>query len=389
MTSRYSELFGEHPFEKNGFATLNSFFAWGGMENQTLTSLCPNCWGENLVSHEFAHQWFGDMITCATWADIWLNEGFATYCEALWYEYTNGYAGYKSAIQSDASYYMANNPGWPIYNPQWAVTTPSVNTLFNEATTYDKGAGVLHMLRYVLGDSVFFAALKSYATDMVNFKYKTATTDDFVKKMSDVAGRNLTWFFDQWVKQPNFPVYANEFSIDQNKKSISFRARQTQRSPVLFQMPIELRVSFTSGPDTTVQFTQTVIDQTTAFSFSRVPANVTFDPDNEIVLKQATTNFVTDVRSDAVHPLQFTLEQNYPNPFNPVTMFRYEIPFSSSVDLRVFDLTGREVAVVVSGEQEAGAHVVSWDASAIASGTYFYRLRAGSFEETKKLIVVR
>ena len=83
----YSELFGEHPFEKNGFATLNNQFVWGGMENQTLTSLCPNCWDEGLISHEFAHQWFGDMITCATWADIWLNEGFATYTEALWLEH--------------------------------------------------------------------------------------------------------------------------------------------------------------------------------------------------------------------------------------------------------------------------------------------------------------
>ncbi|MBK7380205.1 MAG: hypothetical protein IPJ03_14645 [Ignavibacteriales bacterium] len=95
MTDHYSTLFGEHPFEKNGFATLNSSFPWGGMENQTLTSLCPGCWSEGLISHEYAHQWFGDMITCATWANIWLNEGFATYSEALWIEHTSGYSSYK------------------------------------------------------------------------------------------------------------------------------------------------------------------------------------------------------------------------------------------------------------------------------------------------------
>ncbi len=76
MTTWYSQNFIEHAFDKNGFATLNPDFAWGGMENQTLTSLCPNCWQESLAAHEFAHQWYGDMITCGTWADIWLNEGF-------------------------------------------------------------------------------------------------------------------------------------------------------------------------------------------------------------------------------------------------------------------------------------------------------------------------
>ncbi|MDP2362740.1 MAG: M1 family aminopeptidase, partial [Ignavibacteria bacterium] len=101
MMTAYSVLFGEHPFEKNGFATLNNQFVWGGMENQTLTSLCPNCWDESLIAHEFAHQWFGDMITCATWADIWLNEGFATYTEALWLEHLYGYSSYKSDILSD------------------------------------------------------------------------------------------------------------------------------------------------------------------------------------------------------------------------------------------------------------------------------------------------
>src|ERR1035437_6119509 len=133
MTTYYSQNFIEHPFQKNGFATVGASFVWGGMENQTLTSICQNCWYESLVSHEFAHQWFGDMITCGTWADIWLNEGFATWTEAFWIEKTAGYSGYKSSINSDASWYFSYNPGWAISVPDWAIHTPGVDTLFNTA----------------------------------------------------------------------------------------------------------------------------------------------------------------------------------------------------------------------------------------------------------------
>jgi len=292
MTTRFSQLFGEMAFEKNGFATLNSQFTWGGMENQTLTSLCPNCWSENLVSHEYAHQWFGDMITCGTWADIWLNEGFATYCEAIWYEYTGGYASYKSSINSDASSYLSGNNGRSIYVPAWVTTTPPINELFNTAITYAKGSCVLHMLRYTVGDSLFFLALKEYAADVVQFKYNTAVTADVVTKFSQVTGQDLSWFFNQWVYQPNHPVYANTFnftSLGGGEWQVAFKARQTQPNPAFFAMPLELRISFTAGADTLIRVMNTVNNQVFSFRFDRQPLSLTFDPNNNIVLKQGTT----------------------------------------------------------------------------------------------------
>ncbi len=296
MLNHYSNLFGEHPFEKNGFATLNSQFLWGGMENQTLTSLCPNCWSENLISHEFAHQWFGDMITCATWADIWLNEGFATYCEALWYEYTSGYPAYKNDINSDANSYLSGNPGWAISNPQWAVTTPDVNILFNYSITYAKGACVLHLLRYTLGDSTFFRVLKTYGTDTVKFKFKSTTIRDFANLVSEIAGQDMNWFFDQWIYMPNHPVYQNYYSISSignNRWIVSFTARQTQTNTGFFKMPLVLKITFASGSDTLIRVFNDVNNQTFSFLFNRQPTGLFFDPNNDIVLKQATTTQTT------------------------------------------------------------------------------------------------
>lgn len=293
MTTYFSQLFGEHPFEKNGFATLNSSFPWGGMENQTLSSLCRNCWIDWLIAHEYAHQWFGDMITCGTWADIWLNEGFATYLEAIWKEYTGGYSAYKNNIIGDANEYLNGNPGWPMYNPSWALVTPNINDLFNTEIIYDKGSCVLHMLRYTLGDSLFFHTIKSYATDSAGgFKFNSPTTDDFTAKISAAAGQDLSWFIDQWVKEPNHPVYQNYYSILNNgggNWNLSFIARQIQTNSGFHKMPVVVKIAFTTGADTTIRVMNDVNYQTFVFNFNRQPVSLTFDPDNDIVLKQATT----------------------------------------------------------------------------------------------------
>jgi len=291
MTTFFSGEFCEHPFQKNGFATLNSQFPWGGMENQSLTSLCPNCWIEWLIAHEYAHQWFGDMITCATWADIWLNEGFATWTENHWWEYKSGYTTYKNYMVNDANCYLSNNPGWPISNPEWAVTTPSVSVLFNTAVTYCKGSCVLHMLRYVLGDSIFFQSIQNYCAD-TNLKFKSARISDFVSHTNNAANLDLTWFFDQWIFQPNHPVYQNLYQITDLGNSrwvVSFLGRQTQSNPSFFRMPIEIRITFADDSDTLLRVDHIENWQEFNWLFLKQPISLQFDPENEILLKTGTT----------------------------------------------------------------------------------------------------
>jgi aminopeptidase N len=390
MTTIFSQLFGEHPFEKNGFAAVSSY--GGGMENQTLTTISPS-WSSvtSLISHEYAHQWFGDMITCGTWADLWLNEGFATYCEAIYKEQTSGYSSYKANIVSNASSYLSQNPGWAIYNPAWAITTPPTGTLFNGAITYYKGSGVLHMLRYTIGDSLFFAGFKAYATDTVNFRLKNALTDDFTAKMSSVAGQDLNWFIDEWVKQPNHPTYQNTYNIanlGSGNYRVNFVAKQSQTNTVFHKMPIVIKFSFSTGADTSVKVMNDVNNQMFSFYFNRLPTTVVFDPNNDIVLKTATLSVGINNES-SITPTKYAVHQNYPNPFNPSTSIRFDIPKNTFVKLKVYDVLGKEVATLINEERAAGSYNVDWNASFYPSGIYFYKLESKDFTETKRMLMIK
>jgi aminopeptidase N len=390
MATYFSENYGELPFEKNGFAALNNEFAWGGMENQTLTSICPGCWYESLICHEFAHQWFGDMISPGTWADIWLNEGSATWSEAFWYEKNGGYNAYKTEIDYDASYYLSSNPGWAVYVPDWAVNTPGNDILFNYAMTYCKSACMLHLLRYSLGDVLFFKALNDYATDTANFKFKNAITDDFQAKFEESTGEDLDWFFNSWVKQPNHPDYHNEYIIHDNGNetwNVSFLVNQVQDNAGFFPIPIEIYIYFVGGTDTTVRVMNDVNQQVFNFTFDKQPTNVFFDLNNEIVLKQAS--LVVGIDEDNIGKQAFGLQQNYPNPVTGRTTFTYSIPEDSPVSIELYDASGRIVMDLLNGKQLKGTHVFTADLSALGEGIYFTRLGAGNNSTTIRLAVVR
>lgn len=282
----YSQIFGEYPFEKIGFATADSLFPWGGMENQTLIILCPNCWDEDLISHEFAHQWFGDLISPANWADIWLNESFATYCEALWDEHQYGQIAYRMKLERNAAEYFYTNPGTPVYDSSWVQNPPNDDVLFNSATSYDKGACVLAMFRYVIGDDLFFKVLKGYATDP-KFQYKSASTQDFIAKADEVTGMSLDWFFYEWLTSPGFPVYENHFyfnELSSGKWQVQAQIKQTQKEN-FFIMPVEIKFVLENNTDTTVRVNNNVNNQTFNFVLREKPVKTVFDPDKNIILK--------------------------------------------------------------------------------------------------------
>ncbi|HZX62203.1 MAG TPA: M1 family aminopeptidase [Bacteroidales bacterium] len=389
LTDFYSKTFCEYPFQKAGFASMNELFYGGGMENQTLISLCSTCWRESLAAHEYAHMWFGDLITCATWSDIWLNEGFATWTTVYWQEHNQGYASYKSfLINRYAKEYLANNPGYAIADSSWAHRTPSFDTLFNTYITYEKGACMVHQLRYVLGDSLFFSVLKAYVRD-TTLRYRSATIGDLMNVTNSVTGTNYDWFFHDWVFRPNHPKYQNTYDIQQNVVSsftLRFLAKQTQPDPSFFRMILPLKIVFTDSTDTIVRVMNTINNQLFSFTFGKQPVRLVFDPDTNIMLKEGSTGLgIINIPGDSV---PFNLFQNVPNPAGNKTDIPYFLQDPMHVTLEIIDISGKSIAFPYNEYKPAGRFIFTLDCSGLRPGTYFYRMKAGKYKMTKKMVIM-
>lgn len=389
ITDYFVSRFGPYPFEKIGFATLNGSFPWGGMENQTMVNLMPNGYSDNsLLAHEHSHQWFGDMITCGTWADIWLNEGFATFCDKLYMENTGGYFLYKTSMNGLANYYLSHNPGLPLYNPGWALHTPSSALLYSTGLIYDKGACVLHQLRYVMGDSLFFLAMKNYATD-TNLQFGNAVTLDFIAAVNQAGGEDYQWFFDEWVYAPNHPVYANTYNIRDlgaGQWRVDLELKQTQTNTVFFRMPAEVKISFSDASDTLLKVSHDSNPQEYSFTFSKQPSTLVFDPNRNILLKQAGTVVGIDERPVTQG---IRLFQNEPNPFRGSTKVRYSLPAGGKIGLTLCDSSGRLIRTLKEGDQEAGTYSLELDMQGMEAGIYLLNLECGGIAEVRRIILLK
>ncbi len=271
MIAAFASMYGEYPFieEKYGHAE----FKWGGgMEHQTITSL--GSWGESLIAHELAHMWWGDMITCRNFSHIWLNEGFATYSEALWNEYEYGEAAYRQDMEY-AKYY---GPG-TIYVPE----TTDFWRIFHSGLSYNKGSWVLHMLRHVVGDSTFFDILQTYYADP-SFKFGVADTEDFQAICESVSGMDLSDFFHQWIYEEYYPIYLYDWSYSESAGfyNIELTIEQLQSNTV-FKMPIDVTVTMSGGSDTTMVVVNTSASQSFMLTVENEPVSLELDRDDWIL----------------------------------------------------------------------------------------------------------
>jgi len=281
MMTACAQLFGEYPFvlEKYGHTM---FSVPGALEHQTNTSYGRNLtdsthYYDYMIVHELGHQWWGDEVTAATWADNWLSEGFVSYTEALWTEHQDGFEAYRNYMVT-ASKLGVSDPSGPVYNP---------SDLFNANTVYHKGAWILHMLRGLLrDDSLFFEALRYYRA---RHALGNATTDEFLSNVSNACGFYVTSYLHAYVYLTNRPHYAYSFGsgiVDGDWQTV-VRIRQTQTDPdTTFRTRLDLR--FGASLDTArVRVENDRWETRYYLSLGFEPTQLVLDPD-DWVLKQAT-----------------------------------------------------------------------------------------------------
>ena len=228
---KFSELFGIYPFYKELYAQTD-WGVGGGMEHQT-NSFIVDKWPA-LVSHELGHQWFGDKVTCGSWQDLWLNEGFATYSTNIFLEHFDS-AAFRPALQSLINSITSQPDG-----SVWVNDTTDVDRLFSGRLTYNKGSYVVHMLRWVMGDSAFFKGVRRYLDD-TSIGYAFARTADLRKTLELESGLKLEKFFQNWVYGEGYPNYHAEWSQN-NNNWIKLKLNQTtsHTSVRFYEMPVTI-----------------------------------------------------------------------------------------------------------------------------------------------------
>ena len=325
MIALYNRLIGEYPFadEKYGHAQ----FGWGGgMEHQTMSFMSN--FGFELVAHELAHQWFGDYITCASWQDIWLNEGFATYLSGLVYE--NLLDGYwwpqfkKLNVER-----IVSQAGGSVY----VNDTTDIETIFSSRLSYSKGAWILHMLRWTLGDESFFEGMKSYFNDP-EVANGFATTSQFIKHMEAAGDTSLTTFFNEWFYGEGFPVYAANFKpAGSGLLSIELSQIPSHPSVDFFEMAVPVRVYSKNRTDSTdFRLNNTVNNQEFLVNVDFPVAELVIDPEYWLVSKTGQIVGNAGIATNAEIKI-------HPNP--ALNQLFITLPASETmVSVKIFSLSG-------------------------------------------------
>lgn len=289
MMTAFRPLFGEYPFVSEKYGLYNFPFS-GGMEHQTMTG--QSGFNESLTSHELTHQWWGDNVTCKTWEHIWLNEGFATYGEALWLEFKSG-ASDQTALTSAMTSRKPSNFGLTATDTVYVPPSQTSNAgrIFNSDLSYRKGAWVLHQLRHVVGSATFFQILANYRAQ---YEGGAATTDDFAAVASTTYGQDLKWFFDEMVYTVGSPAYRWGFdTIDiGGQKYLHVRIEQTQTNANylnVYTMPIDIVASNPTGGKQTVTVWNDQRSQRFVSPLGIIPTQVNFDPDQWVLRMSQTT----------------------------------------------------------------------------------------------------
>jgi aminopeptidase N len=320
----YNQLFGLYPFadERYGHAQWN----WGGgMENQTMSFM--GSFGYDLLAHELGHQWFGDFITCGSWRDIWLNEGFATYMVGLCYE-KDQEGIYWEPFKRLTINRILKNPGGSVY----CYDTTSVDRIFDARLSYSKGAMVLHMLRWEMGDEKFFRALNNYLYDP-KLANGYATTSDLMRHV-ELVDKAYTEFFNDWVFGQGYPTYQIIYRMkDNNEVELEISQQQSDPSVSFFEMDLPVRIYGNGGQVADYRLQHAYNGQLFQVNPGFSVDSVKFDPDRWICTANPIVLNVSEIPID--QQVKF-----YPNPVSDQLTIEMVLPIDGSF-IRVFNNRGQ------------------------------------------------
>ena len=295
----FSDLYGLYPFWKEKYGHCMAPLG-GGMEHQTMTTL--GSFNFTLTSHELSHQWFGDNVTCATWSDIWINEGFASYSEYLALENLN--PGMHIDWMEDAHNNVMSAPDGSVYVPPAQANDES--RIFSGRLSYKKGASIVHMLRVELqNDSIFFQILKNF---QIIYKDSVATGDDFKALAENISGKNLDYYFQQWYYGEGYPIY-NTVWLQFNDSLIITNTQTTSTTITpFFKMLIPFKI-YTSQGDTVVFLEQNQSAEIFKIPFTTHIDSIALDPDHHVL--KMVDNLIQGSSDMNKEPDRFLM---FPNP---------------------------------------------------------------------------
>lgn len=364
----FSDLYSLYPFweEKYGHCLTP---LGGGMEHQTMSTMGGFWFG--LVAHELGHMWFGDNVTCATWSDIWINEGFATYSDYLAHEKVAG-PPWPQIWLEDVHESVLSQPGGSVYVPP--EQTGNILRIFDGRLSYNKGASIVHMIRFELqDDTVFFNVLKEFQEI---FKDSVATGLDFRDVLEDVSGKDFTDFFDQWYFGEGYPLYEIIWNQDAGFFNMNVTQMASTTVTPFFSMLMPYRISFDDGTDTTLLLYQDEQVKNFSVPMQKTITGIEVDPENWVLDKVTGISTAVDELDNFMH---FTLG---PNPAGELFRIVLTHPVESFYEIRIMDQTGRVVYSKADSEEQT---II--ETSGFRAGTYIVQILGQKDVFTRKLIV--
>ena len=368
----YDARFTKYPFINERYGQTQFGFG-GGMEHQTNSFIIAS--DENLMAHELAHQWFGDKVTCGSWVDVWLNEGFATYCADFLYTEKFNRSQYKLNVSNELAS-IVSQPGGSVKVDD----TTSINRIFDGRLSYNKGAFLLRMLRWTLGDDIFFKGVRSYLSDP-SLKYDFARTADLQRNLETVSSVALDYFFKQWYEGQGYPSFTATWGQDANNVA-TIKISQTTSVPSsvsFFRVPLEL--TFKNGSQQkTIVVQDTVNNQIVMADIGFKAKKVLIDPHKFLISKNNRSIHTTIVQIQSM-PVSVS-----PSPFTDYINITLQQTKGKEILFMMFDNSGHLILTQNAIANGSNQTYLMYVPSNVAPGNYNLIITSGEKFASRYLV---